>query len=157
MLSRPTLNASFVFGDPGKASYGPRSALHWLLRYFVVRLAVSIVFFASLAAGAQEPAQKPAEEPAPAAAAAETTQPADSQPVDEAEAAIASSDWKTAETKLDPVARRSPRPMHALSSTPATSPTRKIVGRRGRALPPRHRADPKSFEAHLSSGPAPRA
>jgi tetratricopeptide (TPR) repeat protein len=122
------------------------------LRYFVVRLAVSIVFFASLAAGAQEPAQKPAEEPAPAAAAAETTQPADSQPVDEAEAAIGKSDWKTAETRLDLWLADHAADARALFDAgyvaDAQDRTADSESLYRRAIA----ADPKSLEAHLSLG-----
>jgi tetratricopeptide (TPR) repeat protein len=72
--------------------------------------------------------------------------------VDDAEAAIAKSDWKTAENRWT-CGCRSIRPTPAPCSTPATWPTPKTATRTRRGLYRRAiAADPKSFEAHLSLG-----
>jgi len=124
----------------------------------VLRFAVSIVFCAALAGGAQEAAQRPAQASPPAAGTTETAPPvapapqAEAQPVADAEAAIAKSDWKTAENALDLWLGDHPGDARALFDTgyvaDAEGRTADAEGLYGRAIA----ADPKSLEAHLSLG-----
>jgi len=78
-------------------------SLHCELRLFVFRSALFVLVLALVSASAVIPAQSSSPSPAapssPASAPAETSPPVPDQ-VSAAEAAIASSDWKTAEAKL---------------------------------------------------------
>jgi len=116
----------------------------------VLRFLVFVLFFASLTASGQAPAQKPVE-PTAAAPATAPSQPV-SQQVAEAEAAIAKSDWKTAETSLDLWLAENPGDPRALFDAgyvaDAQNRPADAEGLYRRAID----ADPKSFEAHLSLG-----
>lgn len=115
----------------------------------MLRFLVFALFFASLAAAAQDPGQEP-EKPAPAPAAA-PTQPL-SPRVTEAEAAIAKSDWKGAETALILWLADHATDARALfdAGYVADAQNRPVDAEAlyRRAI----EADPNSFEAHLSLG-----
>jgi len=116
----------------------------------VLRFPVFVLLFASLAAAAQQPAQKP-DSPAPAAPAAEPA--ADVSPqVAEAEAAIAKSDWKTAESTLDLwLAAHAVDPRALFDAGYVADAQNRPADAEAlyrRAID----ADPQSFEAHLSLG-----
>jgi len=89
----------------GLAAILPKSfQINYSLRDFVLRLFLSTLLLALLSRPvpvfAQESSSSSAAQPVPAATAP-TTPPPVSPEVASAEASIASSDWKTAETKLD--------------------------------------------------------
>ena len=116
----------------------------------MLRFPVFVLLFASLAAAAQQPAQKP-DSPAPAAPAAEPA--ADVSPqVAEAEAAIAKSDWKTAESTLDLwLAAHAVDPRALFDAGYVADAQNRPADAEAlyrRAID----ADPQSFEAHLSLG-----
>jgi Flp pilus assembly protein TadD len=121
------------------------------LRYFVFRFAILVMLAVSLAAPAPEAAQPPAQNPAePAPPAGEPH--SISQQVADAEAALAKSDWKTAETKLDLWLASHPSDARALFDSgyvaDAENRPADAEGLYRRAI----NANPKSFEAHLSLG-----
>ena len=74
--------------------------LNCSLRYFVRSIALSVLLIAAISGGGAGFAQESSSNPEAQAQAAEP-QPVSEQ-VTAAEAAIAASDWKTAEAKLDP-------------------------------------------------------
>ena len=115
------------------------------------RSAILILFFAAANAVAQQTVQTPAT-PSNGPDTTQAAPSAPSQEVAEAEAAIAKSDWKTAETKLDLWLPDHSTDVRALFDagyvadaqnrlTDAESLYRRAIG-----------ADPKLFEAHLSLG-----
>jgi len=117
----------------------------------VFRLVFSVLFLATFAASAQETAQAPAQNPAESVLASGVPQSVAPQ-VAEAEAAIAKSDWNTAETALNPWLASNPSDARALFDAGYVAdaqnrPTDAISFYR-RAIA----ADPKSFVAHLSLG-----
>ena len=116
----------------------------------MLRFPVFVLLFSALAAGAQEPSQKPEEPAAPAPASASSQ--AVSTQVAEAEAAIAKSDWKSAETSLDLWLADHPADARALFDAGYVADVQNrpadAEGLYRRAID----ADPKSFEAHLSLG-----
>ena len=111
------------------------------------RFALFILLVASLAAPAQDPAQNP-----PGSTPATGAPQPVSQQVAEAEAAIAKSDWKTAETTLSPWLASNPSDARALFDSgyvaDAQDRAADAISFYRRAI----EADPKSFEAHLSLG-----
>ena len=116
----------------------------------MLRFPVFVLLFASLAAAAQQPAQKP-DSPAPAAPAAEPA--ADVSPqVAEAEAAIAKSDWKTAESTLDLwLAAHAVDPRALFDAGYVADAQNRPADAEAlyrRAID----AEPQTFEAHLSLG-----
>jgi Flp pilus assembly protein TadD len=133
------------------------------LRYFVFRCAFLVLLVSSIGF-AQEPASLPpgATPPvsAPASPAAADAQPgavqsaagAASPELDDAEAAMAKSDWKTAETTLDLWLPQHPADARALFDAgyvaDAQDRDADAEGLYRRAIA----ADPKSFEAHVSLG-----
>ena len=100
---------------------------------------------------AQESSSSSAAQPVPAATAP-TTPPPVSPEVASAEASIASSDWKTAETKLDSWLAEHPDDARALFDggyvADAQNRLDDAAGLYRRAIA----ANPKSFEAHISLG-----
>jgi predicted Zn-dependent protease len=114
----------------------------------VLRLAIFVLLFASVAGFSQTPSPNP-EKQVPAAVAA--PQPVSAQVAD-AEAAIVKSDWKTAEAKLDPWLAAHPADPRALFDAgyvaDAQNRLDSAAGLYRRAVD----ADPQSFEAHLSLG-----
>ncbi len=116
----------------------------------MLRLPVLVLLFASLAASAQDPAQRPAA-PTPAAPAVAAPQPVSGQ-VAEAEAAIAKSDWKAAETALDLWLAGHPSDARALFDAGYVADAQNRPGDAAGLYRRVLSADPKSFEAHLSLG-----
>jgi tetratricopeptide (TPR) repeat protein len=120
---------------------------------FVLRTALSVLLLASLAgplpAFAQESSSNAGQIPSGVEQAA--TQPVSDQVV-AAEAAIASSNWKAAESQLDPWVAANPNDARALFDlgyvADAQGRLDDAAGLYRRAVA----ADPKSFEAHLSLG-----
>ena len=114
----------------------------------MLRLAIFVLLFASVAGFSQTPSPNP-EKQVPAAVAA--PQPVSAQVAD-AEAAIVKSDWKTAEAKLDPWLAAHPADPRALFDAgyvaDAQNRLDSAAGLYRRAVD----ADPQSFEAHLSLG-----
>jgi tetratricopeptide (TPR) repeat protein len=125
------------------------------LRNFVLRIALFIPLFALLSCPALVSAQNSASPPA-AASPHPSAQPAQSQSIPAevaaAESAIASSDWKTAETKLDSYLAVHPTDARALFDAGYVADAQNrpddatVLYRRAIA------ANPNSFEAHLSLG-----
>jgi tetratricopeptide (TPR) repeat protein len=117
------------------------------MRYLVRRVALLVLMLLPVAGLAQAPAQtQPVQVPAAPAA----TEP--SQAVADAEAAIAKSDWKAAETKLDSWLAAHPDDARALFDAgyvaDAQSRLDDADGLYRRAID----ANPQSFEAHVSLG-----
>jgi len=113
----------------------------------VSHFALFILLVASLAAPAQAPAQNPAES-APAGGGAQSVSPQ----VAEAEAAIAKSDWKTAETTLDLWLAANPADPRALFDSGYVADAENRPAEAESLYRRATEADPKSFEAHLSLG-----
>ena len=124
--------------------------LHWRKRVSVPRLAIFALLLAFIAGSLTVPAQD-----APSAAAAAPTsaqeQP-DSSEVAAAEAAIAASDWKTAQSKLDAWLAGNPSDARALFDAGYVADAQNrlddAAGFYRRAIA----ANANSFEAHLSLG-----
>ena len=133
----------------------------------MLRLAFLVLLVASLsgmAAGFSQTSSSPSEAQAPSSVPASLTpqsqaaqpQAADSEPVSQqvadAEAAIAKSDWKTAQAGLDPWVAAHPTDARALFDlgfvADAQNRLDDAAGLYRRAIA----ANPKSFEAHLSLG-----
>jgi predicted Zn-dependent protease len=116
------------------------------MRYFVSRLALLVILFASASGFAQEFAQSP-EQQAPAAA----PQPVSAEVAD-AEAAIVKSDWKAAEAKLTPWLVAHPADARALFDAGYVADAQNrlddAAGLYRRAV----EANPQSFEAHVELG-----
>jgi len=126
----------------------------------VLRPVLFLLLSASLGAYGQQPAQAPAQSPAagtetapdPPSAATQTTPQSVSQQVAEAEAAIAKSDWKTAETKLELWLASNPADARALFDAGYVADAQDRLADAESFYRRAIDADPKSFEAHLSLG-----
>jgi predicted Zn-dependent protease len=117
------------------------------LRYFVRPLVFALILSVPLAAAAQEPAQN-SQEPSAASSAPAALSPE----VAEAEAAIAKSDWTTAEAKLNLwLASHTADPRALFDAGYVADAQNRLPDAESfyrRAID----ADPKSFEAHISLG-----
>ncbi len=136
-------------------SFGASPELNYCLRDHVLRIAALILLLASFAALHPAQAQESSSTAIPAPAGTEPVPPAPvavSEQVTAAEAAIAASDWKTAEAKLSPWVAANPNDARALFDlgyvADAENRLDDAAGFYRRAIA----ADPKSFEAHLSLG-----
>ncbi len=109
----------------------------------MLRFHVFVLLLASLAVSAQEPA--------PAAAAGANSQSLSGQ-VAEAEAAIAKSGWKQAETTLDLWLAEHPGDARALFDAGYVADAQNRLADAERLYRRATEDDPKSFEAHLSLG-----
>lgn len=113
----------------------------------MLRIAILVLLLASVTAFGQNSKNLP-----PAAPAATAAPQPSSGPVDDAEAAIAQSDWKAAEAKLNPWLAAHPDDSRALFDAgyvaDAQNRLEDAVGLYRRAIG----ADAKLFEAHLSLG-----
>jgi predicted Zn-dependent protease len=128
------------------------------LRYFVVRIALYVLLFGSLLGGAagfgQESSSNSGAQPAGVVPEAPNAADAEgpSAEVQAAEAAIAGSDWKTAEARLDPWLAAHPGDARALFDAGYVADAQNrlddAAGLYRRAVA----ANPKSLEAHLSLG-----
>jgi predicted Zn-dependent protease len=119
-----------------------------------LRFVISLLLILAAAAGAQGQLRKPGNIPGQPAPADTAQAPADAVPaqVTEAEGAIAKSDWKGAEAKLNPWLAEHPTDARALFDAgyidDAQNRAKEAEDFYRRAI----EADPKSFEAHLSLG-----
>ncbi len=113
---------------------------------FVLVLALVSPFIA-----AQSFSPSPAAPQSPAKTPAEASQPA-SDPVASAEAAIAASDWKAAEAKLDPWLVAHPSDARALFDAGYVADAQNRLDVAAALYRRAIDADPKSFEAHISLG-----
>lgn len=112
-------------------------------------------FFFLAAALVSAPATSLAQSPAGASGAASPsahTPAAPSAEVTAAEAAIASSDWKTAETKLDAYLAAHPNDARALFDAGYVADAQNRLDDAAALYRRAIAADPKSFEAHISLG-----
>ena len=116
-----------------------------VVRYSVRRLVLFVLLFASVAGSAQAPPAS-SDRQAPAA-----LQP-DSGQVTAAEAAIAGSDWKTAETKLDAWLAAHPSDARALFDAGYVADAQNRLDDAASLYRQAIVANPNSFEAHLSLG-----
>lgn len=113
----------------------------------MLRSATFVLLFASLSALSQTSAPAP-ESQSPAPAASQSLAPE----VAEAEAAIATSNWKTAEAKLTPYIAAHPADSRALFDAGYVADAQNRLDDAGALYRQAIEADPKSFEAHVSLG-----
>jgi predicted Zn-dependent protease len=144
-----------IFNDPGRA---PESTapLNYGVRDFVLRTVFFALLFAvvcgSISTAAQESSSASgALPPQPAEPAPEPPQPVSGQVIT-AEAAIAASDWKTAEAKLDPWLADHPDDARALFDAGYVADTQNRLDDAAALYRRAIAVNPKSFEAHLSLG-----
>ncbi|MGD0732455.1 MAG: tetratricopeptide repeat protein [Terracidiphilus sp.] len=114
----------------------------------MLRFAIFLLLAASVSGSAQNPASKPA---LPTASLAPSAQ-AVPRPVQEAEAAIAKSDWKTAESKLDTWLAAHPSDARALFDAGYVADSQNRLDEAAALYRRAVEADPQSFEAQLSLG-----
>lgn len=114
----------------------------------MLRFALLVLLLASFAGHAQGSAQNPKSQP-PAASAA--PQPV-SAPVVDAEAAILKSDWKAAQTKLDPWLSAHPTDARALFDSGYVADAQNRLDDAAALYRRAVEANPQSFEAQLSLG-----
>jgi tetratricopeptide (TPR) repeat protein len=120
-------------------------------RYFVLRFAIFVCFFASVAGFAQDSAANSAQstgQQAPVAAASQAI----SEQVLEAEALITKSDWKSAAAKLDAWLTANPADARAFFDAGYVADAQNRLEDAAALYRCAVDADPKSFEAHLSLG-----
>ncbi len=114
----------------------------------MLRFALLFVLFGSVAGFGQDPAQDSSSQPAPEPAA---IVPVSSEVV-EAEAAIAQSDWKAAESRLTPWLAEHPTDERALFAAGYVADAQGRMQDAATLYRRATEANPKSFEAHLSLG-----
>jgi tetratricopeptide (TPR) repeat protein len=147
---------------PNTASFQPAlpCRLHYQLRNFVLRTAFFAPLFAPLFALLAFPSFVPAQNSAPppagpapatANAAAPTPQPVPAE-IAAAEAAIAASDWKIAQTKLDAYLATHPTDARALFDAGYVADAENRPDDAAALYRRAIAANPKSFEAHISLG-----
>lgn len=121
----------------------------------MLRFAFFVLFLAwisgSAPAGAQDSSSAAGSVPPPSSDSAATAQPG-SDELAAAEAAIASSDWKTAEARLDPWLVTHPTDARALFDAGYVADAQNRLDDAAALYLRAIAADPKSFEAHLSLG-----
>ena len=115
------------------------------------RFALFFMFVASLAAFPQEPVQTPDQNP-PGSTPATGEPQSGSRQLAEAEAAIAKSDWKAAETALNLWLASNPSDARALFDAGYVADAQNRPADAEALYRRAIDADPKSFEAHLSLG-----
>jgi len=120
-----------------------------LSRFAVFVIHLAVIFTTAAASAQNSPAPAPSTPPVTNQSAATQTLP---NQVADAEAAIAASDWKTAETKLDAWLAAHPTHARALFDAGYVADAQNrlddAAGLYRRAVA----ADPSSFEAHISLG-----
>ena len=129
-------------------------SLHCELRLFVFRSAFFVFVLALVSLSTVIPAQissPSATPPSPAGAPTEASQPVADQ-VAAAEAAIASSEWKIAEAKLDSWLVAHPSDVRALFDAGYVADAQNRLDDAAALYRRAIAADPKSFEAHISLG-----
>ena len=113
-------------------------------------IALSVLLIAAISGGGAGFAQESSSNPEAQAQAVEP-QPVSAQ-VTAAEAAIAASDWKTAEAKLDPWLAQHPQDARALFDAGYVADAQNRLDDAAGLYRRATAANPKSFEAHLSLG-----
>jgi len=126
-----------------------RFALFALLTALVVRSTPALAQNSSSSAGSAPPPASST--PASASAAAPTPQPVPAE-VAAAEAAIAASDWKTAEAKLDPYLAAHPSDARSLFDAGYVADAQDRLDDAAALYRRAIAAEPNSFEAHISLG-----
>jgi predicted Zn-dependent protease len=121
------------------------------LRDFVLRFIFSVLLLASVFGTGAGIAQESSSNPEPATAPEVAAAPI-SEEVAAAEAAIASSDWKTAEARLDPWLAAHPDDARALFDAGYVADVQNRAGDAESFYRRSVQAKPKSFEAHLMLG-----
>jgi tetratricopeptide (TPR) repeat protein len=125
------------------------------LRNFVLRIAFFALLFALISRPALISAQDSTSPPA-AGSPQPSSEPAPPQPISAevvaAESAIASSDWKTAESKLDSYLLTHPADARALFDAGYVADAQNRLDDAAALYRRAIQANPKSFEAHLSLG-----
>jgi predicted Zn-dependent protease len=125
------------------------------LRNFVLRIAFFALLFALISGPTPVSAQNPAS-PSAAGSPRQSAEPAQPQSIPAelvaAESAIDSSDWKTAETKLDSYLAAHPTDARALFDAGYVADSQDRLADAAALYRRAIAANPKSFEAHLSLG-----
>lgn len=114
----------------------------------MICFAIAAVLFGSVAGVCQQPAQVP---PAPSQASNTASQEPSTAVLD-AEAAIAKSDWKEAEAKLNPWLAAHPSDSRALFDAGYVADAQNRIGDAASLYRRATEANPQSMEAHLSLG-----
>ncbi|MGB7548013.1 MAG: tetratricopeptide repeat protein [Terracidiphilus sp.] len=117
----------------------------------MLRLSFFVLLLAATSGFAQSPVEIPAAQAPGGAPAAAASQPISEQ-VEAAEAAIVKSDWKTAESRLDPWIAAHPTDARALFDAGYVAEAQNRPDDAVRLYRRAAEADPKSFEAHLMLG-----
>jgi len=117
----------------------------------VLRIVLFVLLLASVPGFAQESSSNP-DGQAPAATPVDTKPQEVSELVIAAESAIASSDWKTAEAKLNPWLASHPRDARALFDAGYAADAQNRLDEAAEFYRRAVEVNPKSFEAHLSLG-----
>jgi tetratricopeptide (TPR) repeat protein len=121
------------------------------VRYFVLRVALFFLLFASVGL-AQNTTPAPPKEVPPAPAPADAADQAIPQPVADAEAAIVKSDWKSATATLSTWLAAHPTDARALFDAGYAADAQNQLDDAASFYRRAVQADPKSFEAQLSLG-----
>lgn len=124
--------------------------LNYEVRYFVLRFALFVLLFASVAGFGQESSSNP-EPQAPAATSAAEPQSV-SDEVAEAEAAIVKSDWKAVEATLTPWLAAHPVDARALFDAAYAADAQNRLDDAAGLYKRAVAANPLSFEAHVELG-----
>jgi tetratricopeptide (TPR) repeat protein len=149
------LGSHHIPSTPNPWTFRPRpSQLNWELRYFVLRTASYVLlcaFISGASAGLAQDSSSttPAQSPASAPDSDAQSLPAE---VVAAEAAIATSDWKTAEAKLAPWLATHPGDARALFDAGYVADAQNRVDDAAGLYQRATDANPDSFEAHLLLG-----
>jgi tetratricopeptide (TPR) repeat protein len=118
----------------------------------VLRFALFILLFGSIAGFSQNPAQDSQNQPPTAAPAANSTSRPIPEQVAGAEAAIVKSDWKTAQAELDLWLAAHPDDARALFDAGYVADAQNRLDDAASLYRRAVEANPNSFEAHLSLG-----
>jgi predicted Zn-dependent protease len=135
----------------------PRFVPHFVIRLALFAMLAALAFrstpvLAQSSSSSSDSASPPASStPPPSGASAPTSQPLPAE-VAAAEAAIATSDWKSAETKLDPYLAAHPADARALFDAGYVADAQNRPDDAAALYRRATVADPNSFEAHISLG-----